>query len=276
MNTAKEMQDFARLIQALDPWLDQLVVIGGWAHRLYRIHPLAQELDYPPLVTLDTDVAVPNRLPAGAANIAKRLREYDFNEDLLGDHQPPVTQYKLGSEDTGFYAEFLTPLTGSGYKRDGTPDTTVRVAGVSSQKLRYLDVLLEHPWIIELDKTVGFPLDKTSMVKIPNAATFLAQKLLIHELRERKHRAKDVLYIHDTIEVFGGSLDAIKSVWHEEAKPRLRANVRAKVERAAAVMFSEVTDSVREAAEISRSVGRYLRPDDTRALCDAGVKFIFL
>ena len=80
--------------------------------------PLAQELDYPPLVTLDTDVAVPNRLPAGAANIAKRLREYDFNEDLLGDHQPPVTQYKLGSEDTGFYAEFLTPLTGSGYKRD--------------------------------------------------------------------------------------------------------------------------------------------------------------
>ena len=39
MNTAKEMQDFARLIQALDPWLDQLVVIGGWAHRLYRIHP---------------------------------------------------------------------------------------------------------------------------------------------------------------------------------------------------------------------------------------------
>jgi hypothetical protein len=102
LNTAKEMQDFARLIQALNPWLHQLVVIGGWAHRLYRIHPLAQELDYPPLVTLDTDVAIPNRLPAGEANIAQRLREYDFNEDLLGDHQPPVTQYRLGSEGTGF------------------------------------------------------------------------------------------------------------------------------------------------------------------------------
>jgi hypothetical protein len=170
----------------------------------------------------------------------------------------------------------LTPLTGSGYKRDGTPDTTVRVAGVSSQKLRYLDVLLEHPWTIELDRTVGFPLDNTSTVKIPNAATFLAQKLLIHELRERKHRAKDVLYIHDTIEAFGGSLDALKSVWHEESKPRLQVNVRTKVERAAAVMFSELTDSVREAAEISRSVGRDLRPDEIRAVCDAGVKVIFL
>ena len=227
-------------------------------------------------MTLDTDVAVPNRLPAGEANIARRLREYDFKEDLLGDHQPPVTQYRLGSEDTGFYAEFLTPLTGNGYKRDGTPDTTVRVAGVSSQKLRYLDVLLEHPWTIELDKTVGFPLDKTSMVKIPNAATFLAQKLLIHELRERKHRAKDVLYIHDTIDVFGGSLNAIKSTWLEESKPRLHVNVRTKVERAAAGMFSELTDSIREAAEISRSVGRGLRPDEIRAVCDAGVKFVFL
>jgi hypothetical protein len=102
MNTAREMQDFARLIPALDPWLHQLVVIGGWAHRLYRIPPPAQELDYPPLVTLDADIAVPNRLLAGPANIAKRLRKYDFNEDLLGDHQPPVTQYKLGSEDTSF------------------------------------------------------------------------------------------------------------------------------------------------------------------------------
>ena len=46
MPANQEMEDFARLIEALHPWLDQVVVIGGWAHRLYRLHPLAQRLDY--------------------------------------------------------------------------------------------------------------------------------------------------------------------------------------------------------------------------------------
>jgi hypothetical protein len=35
-----------------------VVIIGGWAHRLYRQHPAAQVPDYPPLVTLDTDIAL--------------------------------------------------------------------------------------------------------------------------------------------------------------------------------------------------------------------------
>ncbi len=58
-----DIEHFARLIEALDPWLDQVVIIGGWAHRLYRLHPLAQSLDYEPPGTLDTDVAVPLRHP---------------------------------------------------------------------------------------------------------------------------------------------------------------------------------------------------------------------
>jgi len=44
-----DVKHFARLTDALHPWLDEVVIIGGWAHRLYRIHPLAQPLDYEPL-----------------------------------------------------------------------------------------------------------------------------------------------------------------------------------------------------------------------------------
>jgi hypothetical protein len=32
---------FARLVDALRPWLGHLVIVGGWAHRLHRFHPLA-------------------------------------------------------------------------------------------------------------------------------------------------------------------------------------------------------------------------------------------
>jgi hypothetical protein len=41
------------------PWLDQLVVVGGWAHRQYRLHTFAQQLRYEPLATLDADIALP-------------------------------------------------------------------------------------------------------------------------------------------------------------------------------------------------------------------------
>jgi hypothetical protein len=37
-----ELEPFVRLIEALEPWLEQVVFIGGWAHRLYRLDPRAQ------------------------------------------------------------------------------------------------------------------------------------------------------------------------------------------------------------------------------------------
>jgi hypothetical protein len=52
----------SRGLESLTPWLDQVVIIGGWAHRLHRLHPLAQPLQYEPLATLDADVALPRRI----------------------------------------------------------------------------------------------------------------------------------------------------------------------------------------------------------------------
>jgi hypothetical protein len=269
------MQDFARLIEALDPWLLNLVIVGGWAHRLYRSHALAQQLDYEPLFTLDTDIAVPQHLPVGEVSVLDSLRHHGFKEQFFGEHQPPITRYTLGSEDTGFYAEFLTPLKGSGYKRDGASESTVRVAGVSSQKLRYLEVLLEEPWNIRLDKSMG-PFENDRKIQIANATSFIGQKLLVHEKRERKNRAKDVLYIHDTIEIFGQSLDALKAIWCDKLKPRVHRNVPRKIEDAISEAFSKVSDTIRDATEISRSLGRELAPDDIREVCHRGTSMIFM
>ena len=58
---AIEFASFARLIESLRPWLDQVVIVGGWAHRLYRLHAFAQPLRYEPLATLDADIALPTR-----------------------------------------------------------------------------------------------------------------------------------------------------------------------------------------------------------------------
>ena len=85
MAVQSDVEYFARLVDALEPWLDQVVIIGGWAHRLYRLHPLAQPLEYEPLGTFDTNIAVPLDLPATGGQIRARLLERNFREELMSD-----------------------------------------------------------------------------------------------------------------------------------------------------------------------------------------------
>jgi len=137
-------------------------------------------------------VALPSRLEAKEQDIRERLVANGFREEFLGDHQPPATHYRLGDAKSGFYAEFPTPLIGSQYDRKGTAKATGRVGGVTSQKLRHLDLVLDMPWHVEIDKAKGFPLSASKRVQIPNPTCFLAQKLLIHSKRSREERAKDI------------------------------------------------------------------------------------
>lgn len=184
MTSEHNVQNFARLMEALRPWLPHVVIVGGWAHRLHRLHSLAQPLAYPPLMTRDADIAIPVVTPPGAPDLGQRLLEHGFELELLGDHKPPVSRYRLGDEEQGFYAEFLTPLVGSQHKRDETPGVAVRVAGVTAQTLRHLEILLIEPWSVVVDSSRGFPLKQAAVVRVPNAVTYVAHKLLIHAKRK--------------------------------------------------------------------------------------------
>jgi hypothetical protein len=127
----EDLQGFTKLLDALRPWLGHLVVVGGWAHRLHRLHPMAVHPQYMPLRTRDADVALSIRAPL-AGDIGEALRKAGFEGHFSGQHTPPVTEYRLGNEDGGFYAEFLTPLYGNGVTREGKPDVTVSSAGITA------------------------------------------------------------------------------------------------------------------------------------------------
>jgi hypothetical protein len=62
------------------------------------------------------------------------------------------------------------------------------------------------PWKIELGEKNGYPLTPAKKIQIANPASFLTQKILIHRGRDYKDRAKDLLYMHDTIELFSAQL----------------------------------------------------------------------
>jgi hypothetical protein len=74
---------------------------------------------------------------AGETDIRTRLLKFDFNEEFSGETHPPATHYHLGGDDSGFYAEFLTPLIGAAHNRKQRRKTTVEVAGTSTQQLSY-------------------------------------------------------------------------------------------------------------------------------------------
>lgn len=58
-----DLAPIARLVDALRPWLNHLVIVGGWAHRLHRFHPWASPPAYRPLRTQDADVAFSSTAP---------------------------------------------------------------------------------------------------------------------------------------------------------------------------------------------------------------------
>jgi hypothetical protein len=249
-----------------------VVIVGGWAHRLLRYHPLAQAVPHEPLLTNDADVAVPAALEVREQELRDRLSRADFNERFVGDDQPPATHYELGEEGGGFYAEFLTPLIGSEYDRKGNRRATAQVGGITSQNLRYVDLLLDSPWTVELSRGNGFAFETPKQVRIAHPTRFMPQKLLIHEKRDRRSRAKDILYLHDTIELLGGSLDVLREEWNRVRQALPEGAIRT-VEGAVDAMFSKITDDIRGAAQAA--AGRALTPEGVQELCRAGLRIVF-
>lgn len=268
-----EFADIARLIQALRPWLAHLVVVGGWAHRLHRFHPLANPPAYAPLRTRDADVAFSSDAPL-EGDIRAALETADFRQELSGEHTPPVTHYRLGGDDQGFYAEFLAPLTGSRLNRSGTPQTAVIAkAGVTAQKLRYIDLLLECPWRVSLDPAAGVPLTPAAEVMIPNPVSFIAQKLLIQKNRPHAKKAQDALYIHDTLDLFGRHLDELNAIWVEKIRTTLAPRTVKEVERLCVEQFADVTDIIRDATRMPQN--RSISPERMRAAVEYGFAEVF-
>ena len=266
---------FSKLALTLSPWIEHIVFVGGWAHRLFRLHPLGKAVGYPPLMTHDADVVVPSALPRTSQDMRTRLRTAGFHEEFLGENQPPVTHYRLGSETADFYAEFLTPLFGGRHRRDGSVDATTSISGVTAQKLRYLEILLIEPWTVQLTAAAGYPVgNKPRDVRVPNAASYIVQKLLALPDRETQDRGKDLLYIHDTIELFGSALGELASTWQNAVRPTLHRNRLRNLQQAAPDVFTVTSDTAAEAVLIARSQGRSLTVPEFCDLCLYGLKQI--
>jgi hypothetical protein len=267
----EDLANFARLVEAVRPWLTHLVIVGGWAHRLYRFHPLATSQDYQPLRTRDVDLAFSLKAPP-EGDLRAALKQAGFEEELSGEHTPPVTHYYLGEGDGGFYAEFLTVKQGGDLKRDGKSDLTISKAGITAQKLRHLDLLFNSPWLVRV-RIETIPVAGAIDLVVPNPVSFIVQKLLIHKHRNDDKKAQDILYIHDTLELFSASLDKLRAVWEAEVRRTMLPKTATRSLVTASILFENVTDTIRNATRIP--LDRNLQPENLRAAVQYGLNEVF-
>ncbi len=204
----------------------------------------------------------------GGPGIHARLLAFGFEEEFFGETRPPATHYHLGGETSGFYAEFLTPLVGSQYDRKLKRKVVMEVSGTSTQQLRHIELLLDSPWSIHVEQA-----EFSGWIRIANPVAFLAQKILIHRRREREDRAKDILYMRDTLEVFGARLPDLAGLWRSDVAGHLQPRHANMVSRASRELFGQVNDDIRRATEISTE--RALDPEAVRQTCYYGFTEVF-
>ena len=145
-------------------------------------------------------------------------------------------------------------------------------AGISAQKIRHLDILLVDPWVITVGPHSDIPLAKPVDLLVANPLCFMVQKFLIKKDRKPTKHAQDLLYIYDTIQLFGNLLPEFKRNWEAVVKPSLAKSSDIVLKECAAT-FSNVNDSIREAALIPKD--RQLSPEELQATCKYAFSRIF-
>jgi len=206
------------VLDTVRPYLDRLVLIGGFAVRIYEHHPRAMPMATQILRTFDADLATPLHLPIRGRPLSELAEAAGLQREYRGDHTPPVMKFVVaappgGSEGEETYSlEFLTPLTGPPADRAGrTPVTAEVQTGLTAQRLRYLDLLLVAPWEVTLTAFPGLDAQHGPLtVRIPHPGYFMVQKLLI--TGERTHadrRAKDLAYVYQVASLFRRELPAL-------------------------------------------------------------------
>lgn len=207
---------FLWVIRAIEPYLPDLVIAGGCANALYRHHAQSTATLIPKPMTKDLDLACePSSLGlAGRRPLGDLIRQAGLKPKLLGQTNPPVMKFTLEGSETGPEVELLCPMVGAPrWTGEGEAQAiALQDGGVTAQPLRYLDLLLFDPWVMDLARVPGFD-GMTGMpeIRIPQPLAYVMQKVLSRDEPGRMpaKREKDCYYIYETSVVFRDALGSI-------------------------------------------------------------------
>jgi len=193
MNDSME-EVFKECVISLRPYLDQLVIAGGWVTYVYRkkygIYSIQESL-----FTRDFDTIVPTTgLVETELSLNDSILESGFEYEFASLGSPPVVKYiKRLTEYGRAEIEFIADAA-KGEEKVKT------IGSVNAQALKYVGLLSEEPWKVELEE-IGCEIE--GFVLVPKPANYIFHKLLIAPKRRHSEKvAKDLYYVFYTFASF--------------------------------------------------------------------------
>lgn len=198
-----DLPSLLNAIKVLSPYLDEIVIVGGWVPCLYHRYGQMPS-PHPLLRTMDIDVVVPRHVEEHERPTIDELLSRAGYQARISGLDVPVVKYELASPDIKI--EFLTPEIG----RPGKAALVVQ-RGLTAQALRYLQILLENTKKIEINDTIEGS-DTSLVVTVPSPGAFIYQKGLTLSPSSRRSSAKvekDLYYIFSFVDSSRALRDSI-------------------------------------------------------------------
>jgi hypothetical protein len=246
---------FAGTIQAIRPYLGDIVCLGGCANLLYRFHDLASDVNWGYLGTMDVDMGVPQELELSERPpMAELMKNAGYRELTCGDANEAVIKYGPGDEDSAVDLEFLCGKSGLSKKDQASAAYPVQ-DGLYAQPLRYLELSLHNAWDISLGRVPGFEHLQGTSVRVPNPAAYVVSKILIRdEQRKPKSMNKDCFYIYEVSVIFRDAREAIREEY-DRLEPCASRWKKRFAETARTIFSSETAEGPVSAARVYRDLG---------------------
>jgi hypothetical protein len=182
-----------RGLSAVEPYLDEIVVAGGWVPHVYELLYDAAKAGRSPR-TRDIDLAVPRSIPVKEKSIDALLTEANFKCEFTSITTPPVTKY-FATDGDDIEIEFITDAPGG-------PEAVVSVQpDLTAQELHYVGLLLQEPWSVDAADIGGGSANFTFFVPAP-AAYIFHKSLVFRDRTDRLKREKDLYYVFFILEAF--------------------------------------------------------------------------
>ena len=211
-------EDFGSALYALQPYANDLLVIGGMAPILYRLVPGFAPAVVAPIATREVDWSTPPKLPT-RGEVAWRLLGAEglraFEVPGFGKQRGrQVFQHERydAERKAPVYQEFLCPLRGK------TTKIVEVQEGLTAQPLRYLDLLVFDPITVTVDASSGIHVSAPCQVRLAQPVLYIAQKVLARDKRAAMpgKAEKDLAYAFDVA-------SRCRPLWHTQADVRQRA-----------------------------------------------------
>lgn len=198
MTNTRLEEALRRVLRTLQPYLRDVIVIGGWVPHLYRRFGNFAEWRSELSGTAEVDVLLPEQLPSmGRNTLGEILTRAGFRSAVAG----AVWENQIG---TGEKIEFFLPHVGIA-THQGTVRPVPHHRGVGAFALTDLDLLREYtnalsmaPW------SDARPADEL-LLRVPTLGAYLVAKASTFLKRTpttdgaTQRRAKDLVYVHDVM-----------------------------------------------------------------------------